>query len=84
MRRTGWAKMFSNVDLRLLFNMAQSPVRVQANRILLGTLAEKEIVSQHADERKLQTVGLAIDRFFDRCEDTVHHTDHSLLCWLRS
>jgi len=41
-------------------------------------------VSSAADERLIQMVGLAVDRFFDRCENTVLHTDHSLLCWLRS
>jgi hypothetical protein len=63
--------MFSHVDTRLLFNMGQSPEKLHADRILLGILGEKEIVSQHADERKLRIVGMAIDRFFDRCEDNL-------------
>jgi hypothetical protein len=64
-RRAGWAKMFSHVDPRLLFKMGQSPVKLHADPILLGIIGEKEIVSQHTDERKLRTVGMAIDRFFD-------------------
>jgi hypothetical protein len=57
--------MFSHVDPRLLFKMGQSPVKLHADPILLGIIGEKEIVSQHTDERKLRTVGMAIDRFFD-------------------
>ena len=34
-------------------------------------------------ERRLVAIGVALDAFFDRCEDTVGHTDHSMLCWLR-
>jgi hypothetical protein len=72
-RRTGWVQMFSGMDRRLLLKLAQPPV-VQGMSIS-GT-GEKEIVSSAADERLIQMVGLAVDRFFDRCEDTVLHTDH--------
>jgi hypothetical protein len=41
---------------------------------------EKEIVSPAADERKIQMVGLAVDRFYDRRRDTVLHTDCPLPC----
>lgn len=76
--------MFSNMDLRLLLKMIQPPMTTHGERVKLGTLGEKEIVSYAEDERKLSTISMAIDQFFDRCEDTVRHTDHSLLCWLRS
>lgn len=36
------------------------------------------------DESLLLLAGLAVDHFFDRCEDTVRHTHYSLRCWLRS
>jgi hypothetical protein len=84
MRRTGWAQIFSGMDLRLLLKMIQSPMTTHGERVALGTLDEKEVVTHAADECRLRTVSLAIDRFFDRCEDTVRNTDHSLLCWLRS
>jgi hypothetical protein len=80
-RRTGWVQMFSSMDRRLLLKLAQPPV-VQGMSVS-GT-GEEEIVSSAADERLIQMVGLAVDRFFDRCEDTILHIDHSLLCWLRS
>jgi hypothetical protein len=29
-------------------------------------------------------IGKAVDHFFERCEDTAEHTNHSVRCWLRS
>jgi hypothetical protein len=46
--------------------------------------SEGENLTSAEDEQRLVLIGIAIDRFFDRCEDTVLHTDHSLLCWLGS
>ncbi|KAM0724082.1 hypothetical protein Q7P37_000262 [Cladosporium fusiforme] len=73
--------MFANTDRRLLLKLAQPPVM---QRISMSGTVEKQIVSPAAEECKIQMIGLAVDRFFDRYEDTVLHTDHSLLCWLRS
>jgi hypothetical protein len=84
MRRTGWARMLSGMDLHLLLKMTQSPTTACGERVVFGVLDGKEVVTHAADECKLRTIGSAIDQFFDRCEDTVRHTDHSLLCWLRS
>lgn len=84
MRRTCWAHMFSSTNLPLLLKMIQSPMMTHGEQVVLGALGDKEIVSEVSIERKLHTISMAIDRFLDRCEDTVNHTDHSLLCWLRS
>jgi hypothetical protein len=35
-------------------------------------------------ERSLALLGSAVDRFLDRCEDTVRYTDNSTRCWLRT
>lgn len=80
-RRTGWVQMFSNMDRGLLLNLAQPPV---TQGVWTGADGEGETLSSAQDERRLVLIGIAIDRFFDQCEDTVLHTDHSLLCWLRS
>jgi hypothetical protein len=80
-RRTGWVQMFSNMDRGLLLNLAQPPVM---QGLWMGADGEGESLSSAKDERRLVLIGIAIDRFFDRCEDTVPHTDPSLLCWLRS
>lgn len=84
MRHTGWAQMFSSANLALLRKMIQAPMTTHGGRIVLGTIDGREIASHVAHERKLHMIGIAIDRFFDRCEDTVRNTDHSLLCWLHS
>lgn len=42
------------------------------------------VVLSTLDERRLVVIGKMIDRFFDRCEDTLHYTNHSLRCYLRS
>jgi hypothetical protein len=73
--------MFSNIDRRILPKLAQPPA---TQGQFMSAVSEKDIVSPAADRYKLEKVGMAIDRFFDRCEDTVLHTNHSLLCWLRS
>lgn len=80
-RRTGWVQMFSNMDRGLLLNLAQPPA---TQGLWTGADGEGESLSSAEDERRLVLIGIAIDRFFDQCEDTVIHTDHSLLCWLRS
>jgi hypothetical protein len=84
MRRTGWAQMFSNTHLRVLTKMVQPLMTTHGERVVLDTLGDKDIVTHASHERKLHAISMAIDQFFDRCEDTVRHTDHSLLCWLRS
>lgn len=83
MRRTGWTKMFSGINCRLLTQLAQPPV-LHGERLLPRHGGHGSIAYSLEDERNLAKIGAAIDRFFDRCEDTVLHTDHSLLCWLRS
>lgn len=42
------------------------------------------IKSSAADEQKLTEMLAAVDRLFDRCADTVRHTDVSVRRWLRS
>jgi hypothetical protein len=80
-RRTGWVQMFAKMDRGLLLSLARTPV---TQGLWMGAEGEGERVISAGDERRLVLIGIAIDKFFDRCEDTVMHTDHSLLCWLRS
>jgi hypothetical protein len=75
--------MFSGIDRRILLQLAQPPV-LHSERLSLRDGGPRNIVYSLADERKLAKIGAVIDRFFDRCEDIVRYTDHSLLCWLRS
>lgn len=45
---------------------------------------EVVVISSAAQELRLAKMMPVIDRLFDRCADTVHHTDVSVLRWLRS
>jgi hypothetical protein len=80
-RRTSWVQMFAKMDRGLLLSLARTPV---TQGLWMGAEGEGERVILARDERRLVLISIAIDKFFDRCEDTVMHTDHSLLCWLRS
>jgi hypothetical protein len=57
---------------------------VCSDRFNMGGQHADEIVFSTADERRLAVVSIALDRFLDRCEDTLRHTDHSIRCCLRS
>ncbi|KAJ6191987.1 hypothetical protein J3E72DRAFT_443135 [Bipolaris maydis] len=54
---------------------------VGADRKLLVQLAQ---IPNKEDEFKLRHIVTTLDRVFDRCEDTVRHTDVSIRCLLRS
>lgn len=82
MHRTGWAETYKGVDLRLLLALRQSPA-VNGHPLPLGIYDSLEIHSSSEDELKLLVVSQGIDRFFDRCENTVRYTDYSVRGWLR-
>lgn len=82
-RRTGWASTFADVNRRLLQALSQSPAW-DGRRLQLGEHGARALYSSADDERRLLRIGLAVDHFFNQCEDTARHTDHSIRCWLRS
>lgn len=83
MRRTGWATTFDGVDRQLLQALCQSP-GWDDRRLELGRHGVEIFHSSASDEKRLLMIGKAVDHFFDRCEDTAEHTNHSVRCWLRS
>lgn len=83
MRRTDWVAMFSGVNRRLLVRLTQAPA-ANGSALVYGSFYGMHLHSGAEDERRIRTIGAAMDRFFDRCEDTVSHTGHSIRCWLRS
>jgi hypothetical protein len=83
MRRTGWTEMFLGAKRSFLVMLGTSP-KISGDTFDVGDAKGTRIAFPDTDERRLVTVGHAIDRFFDRCEDTLRHTDHSLRCCLRS
>lgn len=82
MHRTNWAKRYKGVDRRLLLKLRGAPA-AGGQKLHLGRYGLEEACSSESHETCLVTTGRAVDRFFDRCEDTIRHTDHSVLCWLR-
>lgn len=83
MRRTSWATTFAGADRGLLSILDQTPAR-DGHHLELGIYGSEVLQSSIEDERGLAIVAHATDRFFERCEDTARHTDHSVRCWLRS
>ena len=83
MRRTGWATTFAGINRRVLLTLTDLPA-ANGCHLPLGRHSGTEMYSSADDERWLTVVGKAVDHFFDRYEDTVRHTDHSIRCWLRS
>jgi hypothetical protein len=83
MRRTDWASVYSSVNRRLLVRLAEAP-SADGSPLRYGEFEGQHLQSSAEDERRIRSIGAAIDPFFDRCEDTIRYTDHSVRCWLRS
>jgi hypothetical protein len=83
MRRNGWAETFAGADRKLLVQLAQIPRNTEKD-LALGVYNGVPMHSRRKDESKLSYLVTALDQVFDRCEDTVRHTDVSIRCLLRS
>jgi hypothetical protein len=83
MRRTGWAETFAGADRKLLVQLAQIPRNIERD-LALDVYDGIAIYSSRKDECRLSYLVTALDHVFDRCEDTVRHTDVSIRCLLRS
>jgi hypothetical protein len=83
MRRTDWMAIFSGVNRKLLVRLTET---LAANGLALvyGVFDGIRLQSGAEDERRIRLIGISMDKFFDRCEDTVRHTGYSIRCWLRS
>ncbi|PVH94160.1 hypothetical protein DM02DRAFT_200270 [Periconia macrospinosa] len=79
MRRTGWAEMFASANRRLLVQLSQMPYDARED-LSLGTYGAENLFSRREDEERLTHMVAALGRMFDRCEDTVRHTDVSVRC----
>lgn len=79
MRRTDWTALFSGVDRRLLFRLTEAPAN-DSLALVYGVFDGMHLQSSAEDERRIRMIGVAMDEFFERCEDTVSHTGHSTRC----
>lgn len=83
MRRTDWMAIFSGVNRKLLVRLTEAPA-TDGLALSYGVFDGTLLQSDAEDERRIRLIGMSMDKFFDRCEDTVRHTGHSIRCWLRS
>lgn len=83
MRRTDWTAIFSGVNREMLVRLIEAP-SVDGLALVYGIFDGIHLQSGAEDEQRIRMIGAAMDKFFDRCEDTVRHTGHSIRCWLRS
>ncbi|KFG84159.1 RecQ helicase TLH3 [Metarhizium anisopliae] len=82
MRRTGWEAIFANTNQRLLITLYQTPMKVDGP-YYLRAYDGKPIKSPASDEARLRVILHALDRLFNRCADTVTHTDTVIRRWVR-
>jgi hypothetical protein len=83
MRRTNWTSTFSGINRLLLVRLAEAP-SAGGSPLVYGVFEGQRLQSKGEDERKIRAIGVAMDAFFDRCENTARNTDHAIRCWLRS
>ncbi|KAH8749809.1 hypothetical protein BGZ57DRAFT_1019545 [Hyaloscypha finlandica] len=86
--RTRWAITYEGARRDILQGLAKvpSPRSFIAGHIIGegSYVTDPELVSSGQDEQKIASLIAAVDRMLDRCEETVRHTSHVLLRWLRS
>jgi hypothetical protein len=83
MRRTGWNILFPGTDRSVLVALSKPPM-AGSDGFSVGGQHADDIVFSAADERRLAVVSITMNRFLDKCEDMLRHTDHSIRCCLRS
>ncbi|KAI8411163.1 hypothetical protein FOFC_07757 [Fusarium oxysporum] len=83
MRRTGWEETFRNTRRDLIVAMAQCPPKENSGPLWLANYKDEALISSQEDEHKLTRMMAALDRLFERSNDTIKHTDISLRRWLR-
>ncbi|EGU75589.1 hypothetical protein FOPG_18982 [Fusarium oxysporum f. sp. conglutinans race 2 54008] len=82
MRRTRWDETFSQARRDILVTLSEVPLTT-SQPFWIGVHDGEQICSPVKDECKLALIVQALDRLFDRCADTVMHTDVSVRRWLR-
>jgi hypothetical protein len=82
MRRTRWDETLSQARRDMLLTLSEVPLTT-GQPFWIGIHDGEQIRSSVKDECKLAIIVQALDRLFDRCADTVMHTDVSVRRWLR-
>ncbi|KNB17684.1 hypothetical protein FOXG_22007 [Fusarium oxysporum f. sp. lycopersici 4287] len=74
MRRTRWDETLSQARRDMLVTLSEVPLTT-GQPFWIGVHGGERICSPVKHERKLALIVQALDRLFDRCADTVLHTD---------
>jgi hypothetical protein len=77
MHRTDWIEIFAGTNRALLVRLTETPYSSKSG-LCLGTYEGVELYSCRNDEERLARIVTALDGVFDRCEDTLRHTDVSI------
>lgn len=64
MRRTAWVDVFSGVNRQLLVRLTQAPA-VDGSALVYGVFDTTHLQSDADDERRIRTIGVAMDKFLD-------------------
>ncbi|KAF4446765.1 hypothetical protein F53441_9625 [Fusarium austroafricanum] len=82
MRRTRWDETLGQGRRDILVTLSELPL-IHSQPLWLGVHNDQELYSSVKNECKLVSIVAALDRLFDRCEETVRYTDVSVRRWLR-
>jgi hypothetical protein len=78
MRRSDWASVYSGVNRRLLVWLAEAP-SADGSPLRYGEFEGQHLQSSAEDERRIRSIGAAINAFFDRCEVfNAHLEEHTI------
>ena len=83
MRRTKWTQTYRSASRPLLVGLCRSP-HSKGEALYLDRYHGADLWSRAEDERRLLNVSQTVDYFFEQCEDTVRHTNETILHWLSS
>lgn len=85
LERTGWMTTYQGVPRKVLKRMIQPPSSASAiHGLPLGEHEDHQLGSTAADEKYIFYLFHALDAVLDRCEETMQHTGHHILTWLKS
>ncbi|KAH9203682.1 hypothetical protein DL95DRAFT_231391, partial [Leptodontidium sp. 2 PMI_412] len=87
MERTRWEITYQGFRPDILWNLTEmSRTSLWVNHVLgpSSNPTDPERESPQSDKARIALLTVSTDHMLDRCEETMHHTCRTILCWLRS
>jgi hypothetical protein len=84
MNHTQWAARYQGARRDILVNITKIRACSLGRELPVGRYDGDDLVSPEEDERKVAMLIAAMDRAFDRCEETLRRTGRPILCWLHT